>query len=150
MKKINVNPKGIKACDCVIRALAYAMDKDWNRVYEDLYELGFKMKRMANEKQVYEKYLEKNGWVKHNQPREYFYEGGYKDKMKKYTVNEFADMLSGESRIIGKGKKIIISVANHITCIELNDKWQYELVDTWDCGYKCVGNYWTNSLSFDK
>ena len=20
---------------------------------------------------------------------------------------------------------------------------EYELVDTWDCSYKCVGNYWT-------
>lgn len=141
MKKLNMNPKGIKASDCVIRAIAYATDQTWEKVYEDLYELGWKMKRMANEKRVYEKYLEKQGWVKHQQPREWIYDGGYKDKMKKYTVNEFAEMMSGDNRCLGKGK-IIISVANHLTCIEPNN-WKYEIVDTWDCGHKCIGNYWT-------
>lgn len=149
MKKINVNPKGIKATDCVIRALAYAMDKSWDEVYKDLCDLGMKMKRMPNEQRVYEKYLEQQGWEKHRQPRAYDYLDGNKDTMSKYTVNEFAEMMSGENRCLGKGK-IIITVANHMTCIEVNDKWQYEIVDTWDCGYKCVSNYWTNSLSFDR
>lgn len=27
MKKLNINPKGLKTGDCVIRAIAYAMDK---------------------------------------------------------------------------------------------------------------------------
>lgn len=141
-KKLNLNPKSIKACDCVVRALCYATDKEWDEVYRDLCVLGCKMKRMPNEKQVYERYLEQQGWVKHKQPRAYDYSDGFKDGMKKYTVNEFAEMMSAENYNIGKGKKIIISVANHMTCIELNN-WKYEIVDTWNCGHKCVGNYWT-------
>lgn len=140
MKKLNINPKGIKACDCVIRAIAYATDNTWENVYVELCKLGMKMKRMPNEKQVYEKYLEQKGWVKHKQPRAKDYEDGFKMGMKKYTVKEFIELMNFENKCIGKGK-LIISVANHLTCIECNN-WEYELVDTWDCSYKCVGNYW--------
>lgn len=122
MRKLNLNPKGIKACDCVVRAIAYSLNQTWEQTYCDLCKLGLKMKRMPNEKQVYEKYLELNGWVKHKQPR--------MDFNLKYTVSEFIDCKM-ES-------KAIISVANHLTCID-----NYELIDTWDCGRKSIGNYWT-------
>lgn len=141
MKKLNINPKGLKTGDCVVRAIAYAMDKDWDEVYNDLCTLGFKMKRLPNEKQVYEKYLQQQGWEKHKQPRTYEYSNGYAKNMKKFTVDEFMDMMSFENRCLGKGN-IIVSVANHLTCIEVNN-WKYEIVDTWGCGRKCVGNYWT-------
>lgn len=130
MKKINVNPKGIKACDCVIRAIAYAEGKEWDEIFKDLCTIGFKMKRIPNEKKVYEKYLEQLGWIKQKQPR--------KLSNNKYTVNEFCSYI-----IPGiNPDKIIISVANHLTCIENNDNQNYEVVDTGDCGRKSVGNYW--------
>lgn len=128
-KKLNVNPKGIKACDCVVRALCYAMDKEWDEVYRDLCVLGCKMKRMPNEKQVYERYLEQQGWVKHKQPKNIC--------NTKYTVKEFLD------EYMPTGAIFIISVANHLTCARYNGMKQYTLVDTWDCSSKCVGNYWT-------
>ena len=141
MIKYNMNPKGHKACDCVVRAIAYSLNQSWEDTYNDLCALGLKMKRMPNEKQVYEKYLEQKGWVKHKQPRAKDYEDGFKTAMKKYTVKEFIELMNFENKCLGKGK-IIISVANHLTCIECS-LWEYELVDTWDCSYKCVGNYWT-------
>ena len=92
-EKLNLNPKGIRACDCVIRAIALATAQTWDKVYMDLCELGLKMKRVPNEKQVYEKYLEQKGWTKHKQPRAYDYTNGHCSGMSKYTVNELGMVL---------------------------------------------------------
>ena len=121
MIRLNLNPKGIKASDCVVRAISYATQQSWDDVYRGLADIGFKMKRMPNEKKVYEKYLEQLGWSKQKQPR--------KDSGFKYTVDEFADDMPRDV--------YIITVANHMTV--LADR---EIVDTWDCGHKTVGNYW--------
>lgn len=142
MNKINLNPKGIKACDCVIRAIAYATEQPWDKVYTDLTAIGFKMKRLPVEKQVYEKYLEMLGWEKNKQPRKH---NGFK-----YTINEMIENMNyreccfetGEI-MTSVGDRIIISVANHLTCIAKNEYGNFEIVDTWDCGRKTIGNFWT-------
>ena len=142
MKKLNLNPKNIKAGDCVIRAIAYATEQSWDTVYKSLCELGFKMKRMPNDKKVFHKYLDNLGWIKHKQPMEINYDNGYADKKKKYTVNELMQMIESEHRGLGVGK-VIVSMPRHLTCIEPQDNWKYEIVDMWDCGNSKVGNYWT-------
>lgn len=119
--EFNLNPKNRKTGDCVVRAIAYATQQSWDKVYQDLCELGFKMKRMPNDKQVYEKYLDNLGWHKHKQPRKW--------NNFKYTVDEFID--------IAPNDVYIVSVANHLTAI--GDR---EIKDIWDCGHKSVGNYW--------
>lgn len=135
-EKLNINPKGIRAGDCVIRATAYAMNKEWDEVYSSLCIIGSSMKRMPNEKQVYEKYLEKQGWTKHKQPKDMY--------GKKFTVSKFLNQCWHKET-----GKIIISLAGHLTCAEPisvythND--DFKLVDTWDCSSKCVGNYWTKN-----
>lgn len=121
MIKLNMNSKGIKASDCVVRAICYATQQSWDDVYNELCKIGFKMKRMPNEKQVYEKYLEHLGWSKQKQPRK---SNGFK-----YTVDEFAESMSREV--------YIVTVANHMTVVAGR-----EIVDTWDCGHKTIGNYW--------
>lgn len=128
-EKLNVNPKGLKTGDCVVRAISYATNKEWDEVYRDLCVLGVSMKRMPNEKQVYEKYLEKCGWVKHKQPKNIC--------NTKYTVKDFLD------EYMPAGTIFIISVANHLTCARYDGMEEYSLIDTWDCSFKCVGNYWT-------
>lgn len=120
--KYNYNPKGWKADDCVIRAIGYATGKTWNEVFTDLCTIANKKCRMPNDDKVWQKYLEEIGWVKHSQPR--------KADDTKYTVEEFADGYSP--------KLAIVRVANHLTVVEGNT-----LIDTWNCGYKTVGNYWT-------
>ena len=122
MNKLNINPKGIKAGDCVIRAIAVTTEQTWDKVYADLCEIGFKMKRMPNEKSVYEKYLNNLGWIKHKQPRTIL--------NSKLTILEFIEYQIE--------RKAIISVANHLTCVD-----NFELIDTWDCSHKCISNYWT-------
>jgi len=48
----------------------------------------------------------------------------------RYTVAEFADTHNHGT--------FVISVANHLTCIV-----DGTLYDTWNCGHKSVGNYWS-------
>lgn len=118
----NANPKGWKTGDCVIRAIAYATGKSWNEVFTRLCEIGNKKCRMPNDDKVWQKYLEDIGWVKHSQPR--------KIDDTKYTVEEFANDYHPETAIV--------RVANHLTVVEGRT-----LIDTWNCSYKTVGNYWT-------
>ena len=136
MIKLNVNPRKIKTSDCVIRAIAFALDKTWDEVFQELAKIAFKQKRMLNSKEVYEKYLEQQGWQKCKQPRDYY--------NKKYTVDEWMQEMTSHELCQGKfGNKVIISVANHVTaCEKQNGDYHYEIVDTWNCGSKCVGNYW--------
>lgn len=139
-KKININPKGKKVGDCVIRAIAYATKQDWDKVYNDLCALGFKKKMMPNDKRVYETYLASLGWQKIKQPR--------KRDNSKYLVKELIKELDYNEDCYDCGEversfgdRIVISVANHLTCIAKNDKGSFDLIDTWDCSQKSVGNY---------
>lgn len=121
----NQNPKNKYVGDCVIRAISLATEQTWDKVYEDLCQLGFKMKAMPNEPKVYSKYLKDLGWIKHNQPR-------LADN-RKYTGKQFC-------RIEAKGgKKYLAHIGgHHIVCI--NDK---RVWDIWDSTEGCIGNYWT-------
>lgn len=123
-QKTNVNPKEWKSeGDCVVRAISKASNTSWDEVYWDLCLLGRKKCRMPNSKKLYEAYLKEQGWEKHKMPR---HEDGTR-----YTVEELINELPK--------KTLIISVANHLTCCQ-----QGTLIDTWNCGHKSVGNYWTN------
>ena len=118
----NENPKNrLTSGDCVIRAISYVSGFSWDSVYASLCDIGFRLKMMPNDKKVFEEYLKQIGFTKFASPR--------KLDGTKYTVKEFMENNSDA--------KMIISVANHLTAID-NGK----IIDTWDCGYKCVGNYW--------
>ena len=140
--KHNENPKEIKACDCVVRAIAYATGASWDVIYQRLFDIGLKLKRMPNEKQVFERLLEQMGWRKCRQPRDYM--------NNKYTVEDWCKLMDKANRHMPRqySQKVIISVANHLTVVDDNynydadRQFEYELVDTWNCQYKCVGNYW--------
>lgn len=121
-EKKNVNPKGRKAGDCVIRALSTSSGMRWQSVYEQLGELGLRLCRMPNEKQTYEKWLNIMQYTKHKQPR--------REDGTKYTVQELIDELWV--------RDAVITVGNHMTVVE-----DGVLIDTWDCSQKTVCNYWT-------
>ena len=38
----NLNPKGLRTTDCVVRGLAGALNRDWETTYRELFELGLK------------------------------------------------------------------------------------------------------------
>ena len=131
-EKRNVNPKGKKTGDCVIRALTVATGKKYEDIYRELFEISLKTGWILNEKRVEDKLLERYGFVKHKQPRKY--------DNTKYTIGEIDQITSG-LYVDGKEvKTVVIRCAHHLTVVVDNT-----LVDTWDCRYKCISNYYTKS-----
>lgn len=118
--KSNPHPTGKKIGDCVVRAIAIANNKKWIKVYGELCKIGELMEDMPNSKPVYEEYLRQLGWIKQKMPKN--------QNGKRMKLREVADI---------KGKILFIaSVVKHLTVVENNT-----LLDTWDCGNKCIGNY---------
>ncbi len=120
-EKFNANPKGRKACDCVIRAISTATGKSWEDVYKDLVVIGLKKCDVINAKPVFQKLLEDYGFTKCKQPR--------KSDGLKYKV--------GEVDCLTQSKVVVISMANHLTVV-VNGA----VKDTWDCRHKTISNYW--------
>lgn len=145
MEKLNMNPKGLKAGDCVIRSIAFATNQSWDKVYKDLCEVGFKLKRLPNEKQVYQKYLENIGWIKYKQPKNFDKKLTIKEFLREATFIEENARITEVEKILGE--KLIISCANHLTSARKNENGDFVLVDTWDCSFKCVGNYWAKGVN---
>lgn len=119
--KQNINPKGWKTGDCVVRALAKANNMSWESTYLMLCEVGLKKCRMPNDKQTYEALLKTYGWVKYKMPKH--------NDGTRYTVKELADEKPND--------RIIVSMASHLSFIDKGT-----LVDSWNCSNKSVGNYW--------
>lgn len=121
--KYNNNPKNKKTGDCVIRAIATATNSSWEYVYSKLSELGIEQGLMINDSKNWQKYLENLGYIKQKMPR--------RSDRTRYTLEEFATELAEENKIY------LVKLAGHLTVIK-NKK----LIDTWNCSYKSVGNYW--------
>ena len=121
----NVNPKGRKTGDCSTRALVGVLDIPYDEALKLQMEEALKSYYDPTSKQVIEKVLERFGYVKMKQPR--------KADGKKYTVKEMDKLLTKKQMREG----VLVTVANHHTCIT-----DGTLQDSWDCGYKTVGNYY--------
>lgn len=120
----NENPKDRRTGDCVIRAIARASGDSWEDTLTGLCAVGLRVKSQPSHQDCYEKYLAEQGWVKGKQPR--------KADGTKYTVAEWCHA--------HRDQTMIISVANHLTCI-IDGKCN----DIWNCTSKTVLNYWTRS-----
>lgn len=126
----NVNPKNKINGDCVIRAIANAMNKTWDEINEDLFKYSVKYKTVLNDRHTFEKYLKDKNWIKCKQPR--------KENNKKYTGKEFVDYLNDSN---DTSNKIIMIGCHHMSCIIYKHN-QFKIEDIWDCSIDCVGNYW--------
>lgn len=122
-KQENVNPKGRKTGDCSTRALAKLLDIGWDEALELQFRMSLKTKYDMTSHQVIERILSEHGWTKMKQPR--------KSDGTKYQVREM-DILVPHVR----HKRVLCTVAHHYVVI-VDD----EYVDTWNSGYKTVGNY---------
>lgn len=119
----NRNPKDKKTSDCAIRAIACALDKPWEEVFDALCVIAKKKCTMPNDPAVYEKYLNDNGWKKHKSLKH--------DNGTRYTINEFCDYLPSDAISI-------VHVSKHLTCIK--DK---KIHDSWNCSSYSAGIYYT-------
>ena len=107
--------------DCVIRALAKAMDKSWVEVYDTLVSIGRELQCLPNDKACLERWFAENGFV---------YSGvSNKKGTKRPTINSFA-----KSHPEGV---YVVRVAHHLTTIV-----EGRYYDTWDCGDNAMYGYW--------
>ena len=136
-KFYNANPKGRMTCDCVVRAICTAMDRPYNDVLKEMFEVSIETGYEYTDKKCIEKYLESKGWTKYKQPR--------KGDNTKYTGKEFCDWIQEDinhDEFCGYDmsylKRIIANIGgNHIVAI-VNGK----VNDIWDSTGGCIGNYW--------
>lgn len=121
----NVNPKGRKTGDCSTRALVGTL----GICYEDVLQLQMKWSLLdfydPTSKQTIERVLKQFGYVKMKQPK--------KADGTKYMVKELDQILTKQQMQEG----VLVTVANHHTCIT-----EGHIQDIWNCGSKCVGNYY--------
>lgn len=119
-KKLNVNPKGKKTGDCVIRAIAYAEGKEWLVVYDELSALARTLYTVPNNKDCYGKYLD-DKYIKINAMV------NIQGKKKRLTP-------SAMSKFNGT---YIMQQSGHLTVIENGI-----CVDSWDCSEKSAYKIW--------
>lgn len=125
--KENVNPKGWKTGDCVIRACAKATNMSWDDTYRALCEIGFKKKRLPNDDHVFDKFLLDNGFEYCKQMKD-----AYGNKM---TVSELADYYRDGNYAL------VVHTRKHLTCILLGD-----IIDSWNTSYQIAGYYYLKEL----
>lgn len=121
----NANPKGKFTCDCVARAVCTGLNRSYNEVLKEMFEIQITTGYEYTDNKGIEKYLESQGWVKHKQPR--------KRDNTKYTGEEFCELIAD------KNKRYICNIGGH-HIVAIVDK---KVHDIWDSTYKCIGNYWT-------
>ena len=112
--KENVNPKKLKTGDCTIRALAKGLNKSWETIVTDLFNLSLKTKYYC----CFELYNE------------------YLKDYKLITPK----VIKGKKRLRVKDYKdgtYILRTAHHLTTVINNVNY-----DTWDNRERCVYRAW--------
>ena len=131
----NANPKNRITTDCVIRAIATALEQDYNETVMELAMMQCKTGYDMSENKCIDLYLQSKGWRKFRQPR--------KEDRTKYTGKEFCRLLNGDVRMVGKS--VIANIGgHHIVCIKETDGLHglFKVYDIWDSTDGCIGNYW--------
>ena len=106
----NPNPIGRKVEDCAIRAVAKAMDKDWETAYAKLAMNGYSMGNLPNANEVISATLRDNGFYRKNIPNT------CPDCL---TIGEFMEDNREGTFVLGTGSHIATMVNGN-------------LYDTWD------------------
>ena len=109
--------------DCVIRAFAIALDKDYKVTMKELFDLGLEMGDMPNSHPVWKEYAKRKGFVRYSTP---------KDKRgKKISIrNSSADAPS--CSVIALTREHLVAIVDNVQ----RDTWLDE---------RTVSSYWTNN-----
>lgn len=122
MSYVNYNPNPARKLvgDCVIRAIAKSLNKDWEDVYLDIVMLGYQMHDMPSSNAVWGAYLLDNGFKRYVIP----------DTCPEcYTVEEFVD---DDPELTG-----ILATGSHVIAVGNGNYY-----DTWDSGNEIPIFYW--------
>lgn len=124
---LNLNPKGKFTGDCVIRAIAYALNKDWDVLIDELTGYTHRYKIPYDYAQLYEKYLKDQGYVRVSQPK--------KVDGKHYSVLEFCR----KTDRFDLTHPVLMHVnPHHLTVIHRIDG-KMKNIDIWNCCSQKVG-----------
>ncbi len=123
-KYVNVNPKNKYGGDCVIRAIANALNQTWEQTVRELTELGIKKGLVCNDRKLYPKYLESKGFVPQKEPRNEF--------NRKITIKNWI-----ENNNINKGIYVVNAGSHHVVCIKNG-----MVEDIWDSSRSIMHKYW--------
>ncbi|UUV46912.1 hypothetical protein [Bacillus phage vB_BanS-Thrax4] len=118
----NPNPLKKETSDCVIRAMCKATGKDWDVVYRELFEIGFKLKVMPNDDEAWKQFLINNGFTYHKLT--------IKRGSKRPKVSEFAQQ--------NRTGTFVLRVAHHLVTLE--DGYYYDIFDS---GSSSMYGYWS-------
>lgn len=119
-KFLNPNPRNILTGDCVIRALAIALDKDWDDIFLELMVTAYEMKDMPSSNNVWAYFLHKEGFERNVIP----------DICPNcVTIRDFANDTPKGIYILGTGTHVVTVI----------DGIYY---DTWDSGDEIPIFYW--------
>lgn len=111
----NPNPKHKRTSDCVVRAVARALNTDWKQAYMNVTAQGLKLAEMPESGVVWRSLLRERGF------KTYVIPDSCPDC---YTVRDFC-----MDHPIGKYVLAIGGKPNHVVTVVSGDWW-----DTWDCG----------------
>lgn len=106
----NPNPTGRRTEDCAIRAVAKALDVDWEKAYAKLCANGFSMGNLPNANEVIGSVLRENGFYRKNIPN---------TCPDCYTIGEFMEDNREGVFTLGTGSHIVTMVNGN-------------MYDTWD------------------
>lgn len=119
-RNFNINPVCRRGDDCTVRAIATALNKDWEEVYIDLCIYGLKNYDIPSANHVWGAYLINQGYSRHIVPN---------TCPICYTVKQFA-------KDHPKGT-YILALHGHVVAVIDGDYY-----DTWDSGEEIPVYYW--------
>ena len=123
LKQYNPNPAGRNVGDCAIRAVAKALDLDWETAYVLISMAGYQMNDMPSSNSVWGAVLRKNGFYRHVMPS---------TCPDCYTVGDFADEHPHGVYVVGTG--------NHVVTIVDGTAF-----DSWDSRREIVSYFWSEN-----
>ena len=116
----NPNPAGRNVGDCSVRAVAKALDTDWETAYALIAEAGYQMADVISSNAVWGAVLRKHGFYRHAVPN---------TCPDCYTVGQFADDHPHGMYVVGTG--------GHVVTVD-GAVW-----DSWDSRSEIPQYYWS-------
>ncbi len=117
----NPNPIAVRVGDCAIRAVAKALDTDWETAYLMIAKNGFAMGDIMSSNNVWGSVLRQHGFYRYIVPN---------DCPDCYTLRDFCEEHPKGVYVVG--------MTNHTATVENGDYF-----DAWDSGDELVNYYWT-------